>query len=78
MTTEQRPDNLENAMVQLVDYEGKVQSLAEQLAAQSIEYREETAEFRREAGQMQRLWVHLARKHGWLEEDDWPPPEGTE
>ena len=22
-----------------------------------------------------RLWVHLARKHGWLEDEDWPPPQ---
>ncbi len=39
------------------------------------DFRESMEEYRREASQMQRLWVHLARKNGWLEDEDWPPPE---
>ena len=50
---------------------GIVTNQQEQLAAQQ----DQVAEYRRDAQQMQRLWVHLARKHGWLEDEDWPPPE---
>ena len=32
-------------------------------------------EVRRDTEMTRRLWVHLARKHGWLEDEDWPPPE---
>ena len=32
-------------------------------------------EYRRDSRQMQRLWTHLARKNGWLEDEDWPPSE---
>ncbi len=42
------------------------------------EQRKEVAEYRRDARQYQRLWVHLAQKYGWLDEDDWPPPEEGE
>ncbi len=40
------------------------------------EHAEEHAELQREAVQFRRLWTHLARKHGWLDDEDWPPPEG--
>ena len=39
------------------------------------EHAEEHAELQREAVQFRRLWTHLARKHGWLDDADWPPPE---
>ncbi len=42
------------------------------------EQQKEVAEYRRDTRQYQRLWVHLAQKHGWLDEDDWPPPEEGE
>jgi chromosome segregation ATPase len=42
--------------------------------AELVEHRAEVAEYRRDARQYQRLWVHLARKHGWVEDEDWPPP----
>ena len=38
------------------------------------EIREDVKETRHHAAMTQRLWVHLARKHGWLEDEDWPPP----
>ena len=37
--------------------------------------REEIAEYRCDTLQYRNLWVHLANKHGWFDEGDWPPPE---
>ncbi len=31
-------------------------------------------EIRQDCAMTRRLWVHLARKNGWLEDADWPPP----
>ncbi len=30
-------------------------------------------EIKEDAAMTRRLWVHLARKNGWLEDGDWPP-----
>ena len=38
----------------------------------------EVAEYRRDVAQYRRLWIHLARKYGWFDGEDWPPPEDPE
>ena len=78
MTTDQRLDTLEE-LVRKAD-----QNIA-LLTAQGIrmerfmerfveEHRREHEEYRRDAQQYRRLWTHLAQKHGWLDDEDWPQP----
>ncbi len=86
MTTEQRISNLEDAMLTLAEVvrqqaevvrqQGEtltsgVLKLVEVVSAQE----EQLAEYRRDARQVQHLLVYLARKNGWLDDEDWPPPE---
>jgi hypothetical protein len=81
MTTEQRLSNVEQSIVLLTELcrglretDDKIIGLLETQQQQIKEHRAEVAEYRRDARQYQRLWVHLARKHGWVEDEDWPPP----
>ena len=83
MTTEERLANIEQAVLRILEYEGQVVAvlgaMAEWRREQDMwrrEHAEEHAELQREAVQFRRLWTHLARKHGWLDDEDWPPPEG--
>ena len=68
MTTEDRLARIEDGFVRLVE-------LNENVVRVLVSQQEQLEEYRRDVRQYQRLWVHLARKHGWLEEGDWPPPE---
>ena len=81
-TTRQQGEALTESVVKLVDVVSAQQEMLvehrQELAEhrqELAEHRQEVAEFRRESAMMQRLWVHLARKNGWMDEDDWPPPE---
>ena len=74
MTTEERLRRLEEGFVTLVELNQNVVKVLEVQQVQIAEHRAEVAEYRRETAQYQRLWVHLARKHGWQEDEDWPPP----
>ena len=89
MTTGQRLDNLEQAFIRMVEVQGQVVDLVTALNARMDRFEEtlerfgETMnrfeegmeEYRRDSQQYRRLWTHLARKHGWLDDEDWPPPE---
>ena len=78
-------DQLATQQDQLAAQQGQLAAQQEQLATQQDQFaaqqeqlaaqQNEVAEYRRDAHRMQRLWVHLARKHGWLDDEDWPPPE---
>lgn len=77
MTEDERLTHLESqvrnhdvAIDLLINIADRQQTLLEEI-------REDVKETKRHAAATQRLWVHLARKHGWLEEEDWPPPEAN-
>ena len=38
------------------------------------EPRRQTAEIKVDAAMTRRLWVRLAERHGWIEDEDWLPP----
>jgi hypothetical protein len=78
MTDEERLAHVEttvaNHQVQLdllIGIAERQTTLLEELQAQTVEIKQDTAMTRR-------LWIHLARKHGWLDDDDWPPPPNKE
>ena len=84
MTNEQRVETVEQAVLGLY-------SLNERMVGMMSEYQKELKEHRekidglnqrldehsRESRQYQRLWVRIAEKNGWLDEDGWTilPPE---
>lgn len=77
MTTDERLTHLESqvrnhdvAIDLLVSIGERQQTLLEEI-------RQDVKETRQDAKMTQRLWVHLARKHGWLDEGDWPPPDSA-
>ena len=63
MTTEERLPGLERR-------EGLLLALTEQIVQILQGHEEQMAELRRDGQQLQRLWVHLAKKHGWLDDED--------
>jgi hypothetical protein len=56
---------LGNCVVTLTEVSGRQQTLLERME-------EHLEELRRDANQTQRLWAHLAKKYGWLDDGDWP------
>ena len=77
VTTDERLTHLESqvrnhdvAIDLLVSIGERQQTLLEEI-------RQDVKETRQDAKMTQRLWVHLARKHGWLEDEDWPPPDSA-
>ena len=79
MTTEQRIDTLEEGIASLVAWTRKAGETIDLLVAQGIrverlmeKHQQEHKEYQRDAEQYRRLWTHLARKHGWLDDGDWP------
>ena len=71
MTTQERLETVETAIKFIADYEGKVLELVTGLHQAVLETQQLTTELRRDAQHNQRLWTHLARKHGWLDDEDW-------
>ena len=71
MTTEERLETVETAIKLIVDYEGRVLGLVTELHQAILDTQQLVTEVRRDANHTQRLWVHLARKHGWLDDEDW-------
>ena len=69
---------LSNCVLELTDLAKRQEKAHEEHRQEMAEHRKEVAEYRRETAQYQRLWVHLAKKHGWLDNDDWPPPNPSE
>ena len=74
MTTEERLTHLESqvrnhdvAIDLLISIGERQQALLERMDS----HLEET---RQDAAMTRRLWVHLAKKNGWMEDEDWPPP----
>ncbi len=67
MTTEERLTYLES---QVRNHDVAIDLLI------SIGERQQTLleEIKEDTSMTRRLWVHLARKNGWLEDEDWPPP----
>ena len=81
MTTEERLETVETAIKHIVDYEkrileyeGKVLELVTGLHKTFIETQQMVAELRRDTQHNQRMWVRLAQKHGWLDDEDWSEP----
>ncbi len=84
MTTEERLDRLEETdrklselMVEVIrlvhQQDGRLERQDEQLQLQREELqlqKELLAEVREDTKMTRRLWVRLATKHGWLDEDD--------
>ena len=82
MTTGERLTAVENSIstltqctVQLTDIMEQVVSFIGVQWKELAAYLNDMAGHRRDVSLYQRLWVHLAGKHGWLEDEDWPPPE---
>ena len=74
MTTEERLGRVERTGEYHEARIGLLESIAERQQALLEEIRADVKETKRHADMTQRLWVHLARKYGWLEDEDWPPP----
>ncbi len=68
---ERMEERLEEQRKEIAEYRDETSEHRQEVA----DHRREVAEYRREAAQYRRLWIHLARKNGWLEDEDWPPPE---
>ena len=67
---------LEEVVGRLEERQGRLEETVGRLEEMQVQLKESVEEYRRDTRQYQRLWVHLAQKHGWLDEDDWPPPGG--
>ena len=48
----------------------ELQEQTRELREQTQELRAQTEEIRRDGQQLQRLWMRLARKYGWLDDED--------
>ena len=70
MTTEQRLNHLENTS----DAHNRMIGLLIDIGARQQETLDDIKdllkEVQRDSHQTQRLWVRLAQRHGWLEDDD--------
>ena len=75
MTTEERLAAVEHSIQHHDVSVNLLIGIAERQQTLLEEIREDVKETKRHANTTQRLWVHLARKNGWLEDEDWPPPE---
>ena len=69
-TIEERVTKVEDAVVKIVAYEGQVIDLLVKVTEHLVKVADQVEEYRRDTKQMQRLWVHLARKYGWLDDED--------
>ena len=63
MTTAERIDHLEDMMKRLLALEERSMEIHADTRAQLAEQREDSKK-------LQRLWVNLAKKHGWLDDED--------
>ena len=70
MTTEERLDTVETAIKHIAGYEGKVLELVTELHKAFLETQQIVAEVRRDTQHNQRMWVRLAQKHGWMDDED--------
>ena len=84
MTTEQRLDRLEEVTIQLKEMSMQLKETSMQLTELMAEVvglvhrqderlqhqRELLDEVRQDTKMTRRLWVRLATKHGWLDDDD--------
>ena len=91
MTTEERLGDVEHSirdyggLINLLTAVGERQQVLLERIEQRIEQseqrieqgRQQLEEVRQDAAMTRRLWVHLARKNGWLEDEDWPPPQAA-
>ncbi len=82
MTTEERLGTVEHsiqhhdAIINLLTTMQEHQKERIELSEQRLELSEQRLEeARHDSAMTRRLWVHLARKNGWLEDEDWPPPQ---
>ena len=71
MTTEERLETVETAIKLIVDYESRILEYEGKVLELVTGLSEVVMELRRDTQHNQRLWVHLARKHGWLDDEDW-------
>ena len=60
---EDRMDGLQEAMMEILKGQAETRAL-QGIMAEHIE------ELRRDTQHNQRMWVHLAHKHGWLDDED--------
>ena len=60
---EDRMDGLQEAMMEILKGQAETRAL-QGIMAEHIE------ELRRDTQRNQRMWVHLAYKHGWLDDED--------
>ena len=74
MSTEHRLTAVEQAIVKQGESNETLIKLNQTAIAILSEQRESLAEHRRDAEQYRRWWTYLAKKHGWLDDEDWPPP----
>ncbi len=63
-TVEERLMKVEEGFIKVVDLLEKHSELIKRNS-------ELLAEVRRDAQKTQRLWVRLAQRHGWIEDEDW-------
>ncbi len=77
MTTEERLDRLEEVTIQLKDTSLQLTKLMAEVIRmvhrqdERLQHQQELLdEVRQDTKMTRRLWVRLATKHGWLDEDD--------
>lgn len=63
--------NHETSINLLVSIAERQQTILEEIQGLLSEMKADTAMNRR-------LWVHLAQKNGWMDDDDWPPANPPE
>ena len=67
MSTEHRLTAVEQAIVQQGEINERLIKLNQTAVAMLNEQRRDMEQYRR-------WWTYLAKKHGWLDDEDWPPP----
>ena len=63
MTTTERIEHIEQMM-------GRLMALEERSMEIHADTRAQLAEQREDSKKLQRLWVNLAKKHGWIDDED--------
>ena len=68
-TTDERLTKVEDTTTKLVEFQGLLLGHQDHVVQLLVKVTEQVEEYRRDAKQMQRVWVHIARKYGWLDDD---------